>query len=249
MSQTQTSDNSRTFRVLNLNDDVKTNVEKMDVVVTQHENVHYVEVTSMNDIATVRKLFDDSEIKYKQCSYSTFVRFKESLTQEELTAAAKELVENVNILYSRVDENNHTGKLVVDRLEDYNKLKNSTGDINFYRFSPLNVPRVQNRNYQGREGGEQEGGWQTVQPRVDTRTVRGQYTQQPGQHRAEGGQHRAEGGQHRAEGGQHRAEGGQRRVESNQQSSGGRGGARGGARGGGRGGARGGASRSAGNNA
>jgi hypothetical protein len=191
----------------------------MDVVVTQHENVHYVEVTSMDDIATVRKLFDDSEIKYKQCSYSTFVRFKESLTQEELTAAAKELVENVNILYSRVDENNHTGKLVVHRLEDYNKLKNSTGDINFYRFSPLNVPRVQNRNYQGREGGDQSGEWQTVQPRTNTRqsTVRGQYTQQPAQHQ------RAEGGQ---------------------QSSGGRGGARGG-----RGGARGGASRGTGRSA
>jgi DUF971 family protein len=181
MSQTQTSDNSRTFRVLNLTDEVKGNVEKLNVVVTQHENVHYVEVSSMDTIASVRKLFDDSEIKYKQCSYSTFVRFKDTLTQDELNAAATELAENVNILYSRVDENNHTGKLVVDRLEDYNKLKNSTGDINFYRFSPLNVPRVQNRNYQGREGGDQSGEWQTVQPRTNTRqsTVRGQYTQQP----------------------------------------------------------------------
>jgi hypothetical protein len=212
MSQTQTSDNSRTFRVLNLTDEVKSDVVKMNVVVTQHENVHYVEVASMEDIASVRKLFDDSEIKYKQCSYSTFVRFKDTLSQDDLKAAALELAENVNILYSRVDENNHTGKLVVDRLEDYNKLKNSTGDINFYRFSPLNVPRVQNRNYQGREGGEQNGEWQTVQ-RNNTRqsTVRGQYTQQPVQ---QSGGRRAEGGQ----------------------SSGGRGGARGG-----RGGARGGA--------
>ena len=219
MSQTQTSDNSRTFRVLNLTDEVKGNVEKLNVVVTQHESVHYVEVASMEDIASVRKLFDDSETKYKQCSYSTFVRFKDTLTQDELNAAATELAENVNILYSRVDENNHTGKLVVDRLEDYNKLKNSTGDINFYRFSPLNVPRVQNRNYQGREGNDQGGEWQTVQPRTNTRqsTVRGQYTQQPAQHQ---------------------------RVEGGQQSSGGRGGARGG-----RGGARGGASRGTGRSA
>jgi hypothetical protein len=210
MSQTQTSDNSRTFRVLNLTDDVKGSVEKLNVVVTQHENVHYVEVASMDDIASVRKLFDESEIKYKQCSYSTFVRFKDTLTQDELNAAATELAENVNILYSRVDENNHTGKLVVDRLEDYNKLKNSTGDINFYRFSPLNVPRVQNRNYQGREGGDQSGEWQVQQSRSARQsTVRGQYTQQPGGRRTEG-----------------------------QQSSGGRGGGRGGSRGG-RGGSRG----------
>jgi len=218
MSQTQTSDNSRTFRVLNLTDEVKGNVEKLNVVVTQHESVHYVEVASMEDIASVRKLFDDSETKYKQCSYSTFVRFKDTLTQDELNAAATELAENVNILYSRVDENNHTGKLVVDRLEDYNKLKNSTGDINFYRFSPLNVPRVQNRNYQGREGNDQGGEWQTVQPRTNTRqsTVRGQYTQQPVQ---QSGGHRVEGG--------------------------GRGGGRGGSRGGSRGGATRGPGRSA----
>lgn len=192
MSQTQTSDNSRTFRVLNLTDEVKGNVEKLNVVVTQHESVHYVEVASMEDIASVRKLFDDSETKYKQCSYSTFVRFKDTLTQDELNAAATELAENVNILYSRVDENNHTGKLVVDRLEDYNKLKNSTGDINFYRFSPLNVPRVQNRNYQGREGNDQGGEWQVQQSRSTRQsTVRGQYTQQPAQ---QSGGRRVEGG-------------------------------------------------------
>jgi hypothetical protein len=208
MSQTQTSDNSRTFRVLNLTDEVKGNVEKLNVVVTQHESVHYVEVASMEDIASVRKLFDESETKYKQCSYSTFVRFKDTLTQDELNAAATELAENVNILYSRVDENNHTGKLVVDRLEDYNKLKNSTGDINFYRFSPLNVPRVQNRNYQGREGNDQGGEWQVQQSRSTRQsTVRGQYTQQPAQ-----------------QSGGHRVEGGGR--------SGGRGGGRGGSRGG-----------------
>jgi hypothetical protein len=216
MSQTQTSDNSRTFRVLNLTDEVKGSVEKLKVVVTQHENVHYVEVASMDDIASVRKLFDESETKYKQCSYSTFVRFKDTLTQDELNAEATELAENVNILYSRVDENNHTGKLVVDRLEDYNKLKNSTGDINFYRFSPLNVPRVQNRNYQGREGNDQGGEWQVQQSRSTRQsTVRGQYTQQP----AQSGGHRVEGG--------------------------GRGGGRGGSRGGSRGGATRGPGRSA----
>jgi hypothetical protein len=231
MSQTQTSDNSRTFRVLNLTDDVKGSVEKLNLVVTQHENVHYVEVASMDDIASVRKLFDESETKYKQCSYSTFVRFKDTLTQDELNAAATELAENVNILYSRVDENNHTGKLVVDRLEDYNKLKNSTGDINFYRFSPLNVPRVQNRNYQGRESNDQSGEWQVQQSRSTRQsTVRGQYTQQPAQQSAQ------QSGGRRVEGG-HRADGGQ-------QSSGGRGGVRGG-----RGGARGGASRGTGRNA
>jgi hypothetical protein len=75
-----------------------------------------------------------------------------------------------------VDENNHTGKLVVDRLEDYNKLKSTTGNVSFFRFSPLNVPRVQNRNYQGRNTsqGDNNGNWQTV---GRPQTVRGRYSQ------------------------------------------------------------------------
>ena len=187
----QTSDNSRTFRVLNLTDDVKSALQNMNIIVTQHENVHYLEVLSKDIIESVRKMLDDGDIKYKQCSYSTFVRFKDDVSIEQLNQTANELADGVNILYSRVDENNHTGKLVVDRLEDYNKLKNSTGDINFYRFSPLNVPRVQNRNYQGRNENDQPrqstGEWTTVPPnprgpnsfRTPRNTVGGQYTQSP----------------------------------------------------------------------
>jgi hypothetical protein len=78
---------------------------------------------------------------------------------------------SVNILYSRIDENNHTGKLVVDRLEDYNKLKSNTGDVSFYRFAPLNVPR-NNRNENVQSNSSE---WQTVQPR--RQTVQGRYAQ------------------------------------------------------------------------
>jgi len=189
----QTSDNSRTFRVLNLTDEVKAELLKMNVVVSQHESINYLEVPSKDSIDSVRKMLDAAEIKYKQCSYSTFVRFKETVTVDQLIQSVNEIAEGANILYSRVDDNNHTGKLVVDRLEDYNKLKNSTGNINFYRFSPLNVPRVQNRNYQGNnEGGQSRQNnteWSTVPPnprgpnasRVQrTNTVSGQYTRQSG---------------------------------------------------------------------
>jgi hypothetical protein len=167
----QTSDNSRTFRVLSLTDDVKTQLTNVNAVVTQHESVFYVEVKDVASIVPVKKILDDGEMKYKQCSYSTFVRFKDELTVEQLTKLVNELCENVNVLYIRVDENNHTGKLVVDKLDDYNKLKGNTGDVSFYRFSPLNVPRVQNRNYAG--NGKVDGEWQQVPGRT---TVRGQYT-------------------------------------------------------------------------
>jgi hypothetical protein len=173
----QTSDNSRTFRVLNLTDAVKTQLTELKAVVTQNENVNYVEVVDVPSIAAVKKVLDDGEMKYKQCSYSTFVRFKDELTVEQLKKVTTDLCENVNILYSRVDENNHTGKLVVDRLEDYNTLKGNTGDVSFYRFSPLNVPRVQNRNYtpgQRQDNNDNGGEWQPVRA-ARNNTVRGRY--------------------------------------------------------------------------
>ena len=173
----QTSDNSRTFRVLNLTDAVKTQLVELKAVVTQNENVNYVEVVDVPSIAAVKKVLDEGEMKYKQCSYSTFVRFKDELTVEQLKKVTTDLCENVNILYSRVDENNHTGKLVVDRLEDYNTLKGNTGDVSFYRFSPLNVPRVQNRNYtpgQRQDNNDNGGEWQPVRA-ARNNTVRGRY--------------------------------------------------------------------------
>jgi len=170
----QSSDNSRTFRVLNLSDDVKSQLTALNVTLTQHENVYYVELSSVELIPNVKKVMDsNSEVKYKQCSYSTFVRFTDTLTLDELNKIAKDACENVNILYSRVDENNYTGKLVVDRLEDYNKLKNMSGNVSFYRFSPLTVNRGSTRN----NSNENNGNWQTVSRRPGQQGVRGQYTQ------------------------------------------------------------------------
>ena len=174
----QSSDNSRTFRVLNLSDDVKTELNELNVTLTQHENVYYVEVSTVELIPEVKKVMDsNSEIKYKQCSYSTFVRFTDTLTLDNLNKIASDACENINILYSRVDENNHTGKLVVDRLEDYNKLKNTTGNVSFYRFSPLTTTRGPSRN----NSNEYNGTWQTVGRRPGQSGRLGQYTQSRGQ--------------------------------------------------------------------
>jgi hypothetical protein len=171
----QTSDNSRTFRVINLTDDVKTSLTALNAVVTQHENINYVEVASVSDIQPVKSALDGAEMKYKQCSYSTFVRFKDNMTVDQLNQFATGLCKDsvINILYSRVDENNHTGKLVVDRLEDYNTLKSNTGDVSFYRFSPLNVSNNQSRA--PARSPEQAGGWSTVQSPARKQTVQGSY--------------------------------------------------------------------------
>ena len=173
----QTSDNSRTFRIINLTDEVKTALAGLKATVTQHENINYVEVSTVSEIAPVKAVLDGAEMKYKQCSYSTFVRFKDQMSVEDINSFASNLCQGKsNILYSRVDENNHTGKLVVDRLEDYNTLKSNTGDVSFYRFSPLNVPHSRNQNVNRGENMQQNSSeWQTVQSR--RQTVQGRYAQ------------------------------------------------------------------------
>ena len=196
----QTSDNSRTFRIINLDDTVTEKLSSKNVVVTKHENINYVELASVDDIAEIKSIFDANNMKYKQCSYSTFVRFKDELTVEQLNALASELCENVNVLYSRVDDNNHTGKLVVDRLEDYAKLKSNTGDVNFYRFDPGNVTSRVNTN-QERKPVQENGGWQKVQSKY---SVSNRYTQSgTGGGRGRGGAQRGRGGAQHSRGGGH----------------------------------------------
>ena len=207
----QTSDKSRTFRVLNLTDEIKTQLSTLNTTVTQHENINYVEASSVDDVAGVKAMLDENEMKYKQCSYSTFVRFKDQLTVEQLNTATLELCEDANILYSRVNVDNHTGKLVVDRLEDYNKLKSNTGDISFYRFSPINVSTNQTHSHAPRN--DNSGEWQTQQPRrqqVADRYAQGAPRTQGAPQRSQGAPVRGQGGATRGRGSASRGRGGAR---------------------------------------
>ena len=72
----QTSDKSRTFRVLNLTDEVKTELTKLNSIVTQHENINYVEVSSVDGIADVKSVLDSNDMKYKQCQHKYYTDMK-----------------------------------------------------------------------------------------------------------------------------------------------------------------------------
>jgi len=208
----QTSDNSRTFRIINLVDDVKNSLSSFNVVVTQHENINYVEVPNVSDIPSVKSVLDEAQMKYKQCSYSTFVRFKNNMTVNELNNVATSLCNGINILYSRVDENNHTGKLVVDRLVDYNTLKSNTSDVNFYRFSPLNVSQGHSNVPRNNNKTESENGEWQVQRTTRKETVQGRYTQDVSSG-GRGGASRGRGGASRGRGGASRGRGGASRGQ------------------------------------
>ena len=54
---------------------------------------------------------------------------------EKLNDKIHSIVPDCDVSYSRVDSNGHTGKIVVDRFEDYNTLRAFSGDFTFYKFN------------------------------------------------------------------------------------------------------------------
>jgi hypothetical protein len=101
-------------------------------------------------------------VKASYLTYSLFVKSQAELTSDSLRTQVLGLVPEANITYMRVDDNLHTGKVVVDLLTDYQTVKAaSTDDLRFFHFDPK---RVRPRN--GNQGEQQaQGQWEQVQPR------------------------------------------------------------------------------------
>jgi hypothetical protein len=168
-------------------------------------------------------------VKASYLTYSLFVKSQSELDQDSLKTQVLALVSSANITYLRVDDNLHTGKVVVDLLTDYQTLKaGSTDTLRFFHFDPKRVRPKRDQDAQG-------GQWTQVQnrqrgqanPRPQGGQQRGQGDQQRaqgGQQRPQGGQQRPQGGQQRPQGGQQRAQGGQQRAQGGQRRQGGRGG-------------------------
>jgi hypothetical protein len=53
----------------------------------------------------------------------------------KLNDKVKEIAPKVVVSYSRIDSNGHTGKVVIDRFDDYNLLRTFEGDYTFYKFN------------------------------------------------------------------------------------------------------------------
>jgi hypothetical protein len=160
-------------------------------------------------------------VKASYLTYSLFVKSQSELDQDSLKTQVLALVSSANITYLRVDDNLHTGKVVVDLLTDYQTLKaGSTDTLRFFHFDPKRVRPKKDQDAQG-------GQWTQVQNRQRGQAnPRPQGGQQRGQAnpRPQGGQQRAQGGQQRAQGGQQRPQGGQQRPQGGQRRQGGRGG-------------------------
>ena len=110
-----------------LEKDSKGNVTKSKTFITGEEIDDVISVLSSNNLS------------FRPHFYSIFAKFNTELKTTEvdkLNAKIMAVVPDAEVSYSRIDNNGHTGKVVVDRFEDYNTLRAYTaGDFTFYKFN------------------------------------------------------------------------------------------------------------------
>jgi len=151
---------SHTLRILgSLPDSVKESLSKQtDVVVLESrskENADRVKTfITADNISSVIELLSSNNLNFRPHFYSVFVKFNQELKTTD-TGVLNDKITSISpkatISYSRVDENGHTGKVVVDRFEDYNALRSYSGDFTFYKF---NRNKAQNRTTRTGDGTE-----------------------------------------------------------------------------------------------
>lgn len=146
---------SRTLRVLGaLPESVKATLSQKGAVVLEKESYlkdgKIKSFVSAEEIKSVVELLAENNLVFRPHFYSLFVKFSNELKTgdvEKLNEKIYAITPDAEISYSRVDSNGHTGKIVVDRFEDYNTLRASSGDMTFFKF---NRTKAQTRGAQPR---------------------------------------------------------------------------------------------------
>jgi hypothetical protein len=147
---------SRTLRVLgSLPQSVKDTLLKQDgVSVLEKESKGNVTRSKTfitgEEIDDVISVLSSNNLSFRPHFYSIFAKFNTELKTTEvdkLNTKIMSVVPDAEVSYSRIDNNGHTGKVVVDRFEDYNTLRAYTaGDFTFYKF---NRTKAQTRGTMG----------------------------------------------------------------------------------------------------
>jgi len=132
--------------------------------VTQAENGRrFLVFASIDDAVQAYQELKDGNVRASYLTYSLFVKSQEEMTVETLNSQVSSLVPEVHVTYSRVDDNLHTGKVVVDLLTDYQTIKAaSTDNLRFFHFDPKRVRPARQTSGQGDAPQNQ---WSQVRPR------------------------------------------------------------------------------------
>lgn len=160
---------SRTLRVVgSLPEEVKTTLSSQSgVVVLEKESSSGRSKTfvTAEEISPVIQTLSTNNVTFRPHFYSLFAKFNSELKTsegEKLNDKVWEVTPDAEISYSRVDENGHTGKIVVDRFEDYNTLRSHEGEITFYKF---NRTKAQSKGPIKSQNQEDDEGFTTVKSR------------------------------------------------------------------------------------
>jgi len=162
---------SRTLRINgSLPESVKTTLSGMkDVTLLQkdgEEGKSKCFITA-EEVTPVIELLSSNNVTFRPHFYSLFAKFNQELKTSEVSKLNEKITEiapKCEISYSRIDENGHTGKIVLDRFEDYNALRAFTGELSFYKF---NRTKAQSRMGARRPNNATEGAPRAPrQPRV-----------------------------------------------------------------------------------
>lgn len=129
---------SRTLRIPQGGYDEK----KYDYKSTLNGNVYFLTFDEISDAVLAYQKLREDKVPVRYHVYSLFVKFDEVMTNEQLGDNIDKVLsdEKKNVTYIRVDVSNHTGKVVVDRLDDCKTLlayrDTSSLRLRFYRFDP-----------------------------------------------------------------------------------------------------------------
>lgn len=127
---------SRTIRVneefdTGLISDYVTTVTKTDT------GRSFVQCETVDDARAVYRILADKELKPISISYSLFFKSNDHFETEEDALNTLTQIHDCNVTYFRLNTDGHTGKLVVDTLDDYNVYKHYEVDNapKFYHFN------------------------------------------------------------------------------------------------------------------
>ena len=181
---TNTPTPSRTIRITH-DGDYTVSVNH-GVTKTEHGR-SFLTFTTLEDAITAFGELRAAEVRSSYLTYSLFVKSQTELTEDTLRTQVLAIVPSANVTYLRVDDNTHTGKVVVDILEDYQTVKGTANEtLRFFHFDPKRVrsqgsraprdgdssprtPRVQRDSRPQRDQGESRPPrrqWESRPPRV-----------------------------------------------------------------------------------
>ena len=176
--------------------------------VTKAENGRsFLTFSTVDEAITAFGELRAADVRSSYLTYSLFVKSQAELTEESLKTQVLAIVPSAHVTYLRVDDNTHTGKVVVDLLEDYQTVKGSSSEtLRFFHFDPKRV-----RSRPPREGDSTPRTPRAPREQGDSRSPRRQWESRPPRDQTNSGPRDHDGFQQvRTQRGQGQGRGGQR---------------------------------------